>query len=132
MNVEPEKIHALINILQSMLVVDDQPEKQESQSPASTVKKTRKNREKTTTNIKSKKTKRVFVNKFDNMPEHKMHKEDVLIDKRLNVLPPTPRDRYFEPVQVQCRICGKTETVSPSLVDGQNRYKCNNCSTSSG
>jgi transposase-like protein len=62
-----------------------------------------------------------------------MHKEDVAIDKKLAKFPPVSRARQFEMVEVKCRVCGRTETVSPSLVfEGLERYKCNNCSTSAG
>jgi len=137
MNVEPEKIHALISILQSMLPSDQEETQEESFVSTKTTKnKTAITKKpaalKTKATKKTKKTRKSFVNKFDQMPEHRMHKEDTLIDKQLNVLPPTPRDRHFQPVTVQCRICGKQETVSPSLIDSQNRYKCNNCCTSSG
>lgn len=72
-------------------------------------------------------------NKFTDMPEHNMHKEDVAIDKKLAKFPPVSRARQFEMVEVKCRVCGRTETVSPSLVfEGLERYKCNNCSTSAG
>lgn len=130
MNVEPEKIHALINILQSMLVVDDSNTEEETVEKVKVSEKKTKRR--TNSNIKNQKPKKVFVNKFDKMAERSMHKDDILIDKQLNILPPTPRDRHFEPVNVQCRICGKSETVSPSLIDSQNRYKCNNCCTNAG
>jgi hypothetical protein len=67
------------------------------------------------------------------MPELNMHKEDVAIDKKLAKFPPVSRARQFEMVDVKCRVCGRTETVSPSLVfEGLERYKCNNCSTSAG
>lgn len=78
------------------------------------------------------KTDRVFKNKFLDMPEHRMHKEDSIIDKKLITQPPVVRERYFEPVSVTCRICHKTESLSPNLVDNVSRYKCNKCSTNPG
>lgn len=71
-------------------------------------------------------------NKFLDMPESKMHKEDCSLDKKLMVQPPVPRERYFDPVSVTCRVCGKTELLSPNLIDNSSRYKCNKCSTNPG
>lgn len=87
--------------------------------------------------IKNKKSKNVvkknkFVNKFLEMKEAGMHKSDTEIDKKLNKYPPTQRNRAYEPVKVKCRVCGKTESVHPSIVESRDRYKCNNCSTSQG
>jgi lysyl-tRNA synthetase class I len=66
------------------------------------------------------------------MAEYRMHKDDVLIDKKLNKLPPTQRARNYKPLKVKCRVCGKTENINPSLVESIERYKCNRCSTSAG
>lgn len=71
-------------------------------------------------------------NKFLDMPEMNMHKEDTLVDKQLIKHPPVARSRGFEPVRVTCRVCGKTENVNPSLVESSNRYKCNRCAASAG
>lgn len=71
-------------------------------------------------------------NKFLSMPEMNMHKEDSIIDKQLIKHPPVARSREFEPLNVVCRVCGRTETVSPNLVDSTTRYKCNRCSSSAG
>lgn len=132
MNVEKEKIEALINILQSMLVPETKEDMEEgSVSDVVMVDK----KKKTTAKTKNKrgKSRPQFVNKFDSMSERRMHKEDSVIDKKLNIIPPVPRERHFELVEVKCRICGKEEEVSPSLiVDGAGRYKCNNCCTNSG
>lgn len=73
-----------------------------------------------------------FVNKFLNMPEKDMHKEDIEFDKKVSKMAPVPRNRSFEPIRVTCRICGKKEEVNPALVDSIQRYKCNNCSTQAG
>lgn len=132
MNVEKEKIEALINILQSMLVPETKEDIEEgSVSDVVMVDK----KKKTTAKTKNKrgKLRPQFVNKFDSMSERRMHKEDSVIDKKLNIIPPVPRERHFELVEVKCRICGKEEEVAPSLiVDGAARYKCNNCCTNSG
>lgn len=71
-------------------------------------------------------------NKFLSMSEMNMHKEDSIIDKQLIKHPPVARLREFEPLDVVCRVCGRTETVSPNLVDSTTRYKCNRCSSSAG
>lgn len=72
-------------------------------------------------------------NRFESMMESKLHKEDTAIDKKLAVNPPTPRLRKFRHIDVQCRVCGKKESISPSLLtDSADRYKCNKCSTSPG
>ena len=84
--------------------------------------------------IKSKKisVKQRAKNKFDAMPEARMHKEDTSIDKKLIVSPPTQRSRTYQPVKARCRVCGRVESVNPSLVDSADRYKCNRCSASAG
>lgn len=71
-------------------------------------------------------------NLFENMPESRMHKDDVEIDKKLNRLPPTQRSRSFVPITISCRVCGKKEKVNPILVESADRYKCNKCSVSAG
>lgn len=86
---------------------------------------------------KSRKTKRKpysdNVNLFLDMPERNMHKKDAEIDKLLASNYRVDRNRPSTMVDVRCRVCGVEETVSSSLItDGKNRYKCNNCSRSSG
>lgn len=119
MNVEPEKIQALISILQSML----DPEQPKTKPKITKNKK-----------ISGKKTKQKnsFNNKFDSMPEINMHKEDTAVDKKLCIHPPVPRARSLELIQVSCRVCGKKENVNPSILHDSQRYKCNKCSASSG
>lgn len=82
--------------------------------------------------VKPSRKKKKFVNKFLNMKEASMHKDDSIIDKKLNRAPPTQRTRHFEYVQVKCRVCGKTEKVIPTLAEARDRYKCNRCSASPG
>jgi len=73
------------------------------------------------------------TNKFLSMAEKDMHKDDIEIDKKLAKFPPVSRARDFEMIDVVCRVCGRKETISPSLLfDAPDRYKCNNCSTSAG
>jgi lysyl-tRNA synthetase class I len=81
----------------------------------------------------NKKPKASGINKFDEMAEKRMHKDDIEIDKKLSKYAPTPRTRQFKQIQVTCRVCGKTETVNPVLLyDTPDRYKCNGCSGSAG
>lgn len=132
MNVEKEKIEALINILQSMLVPETKEDVAE-ESDDNVVAVHKKKNTTATTKKQRGKSRPKFVNKFDSMSERRMHKEDSAIDKKLSVIPPVPRERHFELVEVKCRICGKEEEVSPTLItDSAGRYKCNNCCTNSG
>lgn len=71
-------------------------------------------------------------NKFEQMPEFRMFKEDTEFDKKISKPPPSARLRQFEPITVKCRVCGKTEEISPQLVESVERYKCNKCSTGAG
>lgn len=86
------------------------------------------------TKRKTKDTNSNSTNKFLQMPESRMHKEDVKIDKLLNKNGPTPRLRtQFKPIEAKCRSCGKVEKINPGLIhDSIDRYKCNVCSTSAG
>lgn len=124
-NLDPNQIKQLIGLLQQML-------------PSDKPKETKKTAKKTKTkNTNVTRSKRIIdqerENKFLSMPEMAMHKSDTLIDKKLNKFPPTPRSRGFNLVRVSCRICGKTEEVSPKLVpESVDRYKCNQCSSSQG
>lgn len=119
----PEQIQALISLLSSLL-----PKKNEELDSEVEVENTH--------NIKTKKvknSKKNFVNKFLSMPESKMHKEDTAIDKLLQVYPPTERQRKTPLIKVQCRVCGKKETVATTLAtESRGRYKCNVCSTTPG
>lgn len=119
----PEQIKVLIDMLQSLL-----PQDKVAEDSASTV------QESSPMKTRRKNSFTGHTNKFLDMPEKDMHKEDSTVDKRLCVSPPVARSRAFTPVKVTCRVCGKTETVNPSIVYDlrENRYKCNTCSTSSG
>lgn len=136
----PEQIKSLIALLQAMLPV-------ETNNVVEQPKKTRKKNNHQPTvveesepvynnNIKTKNRKQIqatSVNKFEKMSEFNMHKDDRVIDEKLSKHPPVARTREFEPITVTCRLCGKKETVNPSLVhDSASRYKCNNCSTQAG
>jgi hypothetical protein len=121
-NLDPNQIKGLISLLQGLL-----PEENNSKTK-STKKSSVKPRK-----INARKTsKPSFHNKFDDMSEARMHKEDIAIDRKLAKLPPVPRTRQFNTVDVLCRVCGKKETVNPSLVDSIERYKCNKCCSSGG
>jgi hypothetical protein len=135
----PEQIKNLISMLQALLPTeqtDQKPDK--STRPKKISKKEIANQELFQFNNKIKtKNKRPAkgssVNKFEQMSEFRMHKDDSEVDKKLAQHAPVARIREFDPVSVTCRICGKKEIVSPSLVfEGPSRYKCNNCSTQAG
>jgi hypothetical protein len=111
---DPKKIQELITLLSSLLPDDDHT----NDPIKDTAKKI---------NTKKKRT-----NKFSDMPEASMHKEDIEIDKKLWKHAPTIRNRPVDFVDVKCRVCGKTETISTNMIDSGDRYKCNNCSTSAG
>lgn len=120
-NLTPDQIKQMITMLQSML-----PE-----SNNETVTETSINKDK----IKTVNRRPVpsSENKFDMMAESRMHKDDIEIDKKLNKYGPTPRTRKFQLINVQCRVCGKKESINPILLyDTPDRYKCNRCSGSAG
>ena len=124
-NLTPEQIHQMIGMLKSML--PNQQSQDEDNSQEKIVSDT------PIKNRPSKKISGTFSNKFDQMMEAKLHKEDTEIDKALSVYGPTPRQRKFEPVKVLCRLCGKAEMVNPAVLsESKDRYKCNACSRSPG
>jgi hypothetical protein len=112
---DPEKLKQLITLLSSLLPDDETKEPDPIKN-----------------NSRKLNTKSARKNKFLDMPEAKMHKEDCLIDKKLQKYPPAPRNRPVNFVKVKCRVCGKTEKISENVVDSTDRYKCNDCSTSAG
>jgi hypothetical protein len=124
MGLNNEDIKQLIAILQRGLSSDDVANEQEPE----VVKPRAKPRAKTTTKKDSPRR----VNIFDQMPESRMHKEDVQIDKKLTRSAPTPRRDAFKPLKIACRVCGKTETIDPSIIESVDRYKCNKCAISAG
>ena len=68
------------------------------------------------------------INLFNSMPEKNHHKEDVEIDKKLAVQPPSNRSRKLSLIDVRCRACDKTEAISASLIPQEiERYICNRC-----
>jgi hypothetical protein len=118
MGLDNDDIKALIAILQKGLTDGETSE-------SGPVKRTTKPK---VTKPKVRKT----TNKFEKMAEFNMCKEDVEIDKKIRKPLPSARNRPFDLVKVQCRICGKKEKVAPSLVESHDRYKCNKCSTGAG
>ena len=127
---DPEKIKQFIGLLQSFLDTDTSlTEHAQNPEPADSGAK----KIKPQINRKSHKKSTESINKFESMTEFRMHKEDVAIDKKLSKHPPVDRSREFDLVEATCRICGKKESVPPSLVfEGPARYKCNRCSATSG
>jgi hypothetical protein len=118
----PEQIKNLITLLTALLPKDDQAIEEDEQDNGSVIK-----------SKKARQNKKKFVNKFSTMPEAQMHKEDIAIDKLLQVHPPTARQRPANMIDVRCRVCGKEETVPNSLAtESRGRYKCNACSTNAG
>jgi len=120
MGLDKDDIKALIAILQKGLTDDNDDD---------TVDKPRSNKTKNSTSTK-KKTNR--INKFDQMAEFNMCKEDVEFDRKIRKPPPSARNRDFDYINVQCRVCGKKDKVPPVLVESKERYKCNKCSTGAG
>lgn len=117
---DPNKIKELIQALQKLLPSEEKntEEFDESKIKTKTGRANNQNKQK---------------NKFLDMPEKDMHKNDVAIDKLLNRAPPTPRNREYEPIDVVCRVCHKKEKVSPAVVpESIDRYKCNKCAGASG
>jgi hypothetical protein len=120
MGLDKDDIKALIAILQKGLQDDD--DNDVDAKPKSSTKKS---------TPKTKKKKQA-VNKFNSMAEFTMCKEDVEIDKKIKKPPPSARNRPFDFINVQCRVCGKKEKIAPMLVESIERYKCNKCSTGAG
>jgi hypothetical protein len=123
MALEKEDILALISILQKGLEDEQDPEQLKKVG----------SKKRAGQKVKTKNTDFVSNNKFDSMPEKNLHKKDTEIDKKLwgnNI--PTERSRQSSIVSVRCRVCGKTEQVSATIIDSAERYKCNKCATTSG
>lgn len=129
MSSKKETVEQIYHLLMSLVEDEDTSEQPKAIKPKTRKPKTQK---KTTTRATAKKTKTESSNKFLSMKEMHMFKEDIAIDRKLNVMGPSPRTRHFATVNVQCRVCGKTEEVNPSLVSEAQRYKCNECARSGG
>jgi hypothetical protein len=124
MALDKDDIKALIAILQKGLVDEDGGD----EFVANTDSQKTSNRKPRASVPKKKKS----LNNFDKMAEFNMCKEDVEIDKKIRKPAPSARTRPFDFVKVQCRVCGKKDKVAPSLIESNDRYKCNKCSTGAG
>ncbi|MAR21719.1 MAG: hypothetical protein CMD25_07225 [Flavobacteriales bacterium] len=120
-SMSPKQIKQMIAMLKQMLPEDNEEVVEEEPVKESPIKNRASRRPQQT------------ENKFDSMMEAHLHKEDIEIDKKLKKFDPTPRIRRFDPINVSCRVCGKTESINPALLqDTPERYKCNNCARSAG
>jgi hypothetical protein len=130
----PEQIKNLIQVLEALLPKTETKAEPVMEEPAVEPKTYTQNNTIKTRGSKPRADNSGTVNKFERMAEFSMHKEDAALDKVLCKQPPVARLRdEVPPIEVTCRICGKKETVSPSLVfESVSRYKCNNCSTQAG
>lgn len=131
MDLDPKQIQQMIALLQAMLPAtnseqeesDEKLPEQKAKTPKNTIKTKKQKRQTSTTH----------TNMFDTMMEFRLHKDDCKIDKLLSVNEPTPRLRKFVPLEVKCRVCGRTEKINPVLLtESKERYKCNKCARSAG
>lgn len=122
MALDNDDIKQLIAILQKGLTDEEIDEKPTAKLPKN--------------NIKTKKTKVSNdneTNKFLSLGFNNLHKDDIAIDKLLKKNPPTSRNRHAKILDVKCRVCGKVEKISASLLhESPDRYKCNKCCSSPG
>ena len=124
----PEQLKKFIAALSSLL-----PPEENNISEKPKARKTRTTR-KTTKKITSKtRASEEKHNKFLDMAESVMFKEDPKIAQKLYNRPPMKRRNKKPKLSVTCRICGKREEISSSLLYGdKDRYKCNKCCGSAG
>ena len=125
MALDKDDIKQLIAILQKGLSDEDETETQDEVQKE----------ENGFSNIKTKTSKiqHNTTNKFLELGFDRLHKEDIAIDKALQKKPPTPRRRKLSTINVRCRVCGKQESISSSLLyESPDRYKCNKCCASPG
>lgn len=131
---DPDQIKQLISILSSLLPKEDEETKTKPRKKRVLKKKTTK----TTSNRKNvastaKKATNARVNKFVDMPENQMFKESPKVAQKLYQQPPMKRRSKKTKIPVTCRICGKKEEISSSLLHGDvDRYKCNKCCSNAG
>ena len=124
----PEQLKKFIAALSSLLPPEENniPEKPKAKKTRTTKKTTRKTTNKTRTSEER-------HNKFLDMAENNMFKEDPKVAKKLYNQPPMRRRSKKAKLSVTCRICGKREEISSSLLYGdKDRYKCNKCCSSAG
>lgn len=124
----PEQLKKFIAALSSLL-----PPEENNIAEKPKARKTRTTR-KTTKKITSKtRASEEKHNKFLDMAESDMFKEDPKIAQKLYNRPPMKRRNKKPKLSVTCRICGKREEISSSLLYGdKDRYKCNKCCGSAG
>lgn len=123
-----DQIKQMIALLSTML---PQETKTETSQHTDTIQK--RTKKKTKRSFGKSKPSNTSGNLFDTMMESRMHKEDVEIDKKLSKNGPSPRLRKYSPIKVRCRVCGKSESINPSiLTDSPERYKCNKCAKEPG
>jgi len=125
----PEQLKKFIAALSSLLPAEenDIPEKLKTRKARTTKKTTTKKINNKTRTLEEK------HNKFLDMPEINMFKEDPKVAQKLYNQPPMKRRSKKAKLSVTCRICGKREEISSSLLYGdKDRYKCNKCCGSAG
>ena len=128
-----QQLQIIVQMIQNILDSSTQTDSEVSVMPVinNTVK--TKSKKSAGTNTTKKNPAKQRPNAFESMPEMHMHKEDVEIDKKLAIQPPTARVRAYKPISVRCRSCGKNEKVNAAVIpESTDRYKCNKCSTMSG
>lgn len=126
-NSSQDDIKKLIGLLQAMVDTEKSTENEDNED----------NEDDESTPIRTKSRnasskKQNQKNKFLEMQERHMHKDDTAFQQKVSVHPPVPRDRQFEPIKAKCRVCNKVEQINPALIDSVERYKCNTCASSSG
>lgn len=129
---DPEKIKDMIAMLQALLPQMEDTKTVAKRKNSKATKATKVTKSNSTKAKKSKPTTSDSGNKFLEMQEMYMFKDDAAIDKKLSKNPPIPRTRHFSSITVKCRVCGRSEEVNPGLVYDSSRYKCNNCSSTQG
>lgn len=121
----PDQLKQIIGVLSTLLDAANQSE------PSQETKTKPKRKTKSINQREKPKTQR--ENKFLDMPEAKMHKEDPEIVAKLYKQPPIARTRKSHMVKAKCRVCGREETIQAGLLyGGIERFKCNKCSTTPG
>lgn len=131
----PEQIKQLIGILSSLLPTDGADEEIDTKPKKPKTRRRSTQTKKTTTNktTKFKKDTSQHTNKFVDMPESQMFREDPGVAKKLYQQPPMKRRSRKNKINVTCRICGKREEISSGLLYGDvDRYKCNKCCSNAG
>ena len=131
----PEQIKQLIGILSSLLPTDDLDKETEAEPKKPKTRRKPAQTKKTTTNksTRFKKDTTQHTNKFVDMPESQMFRENPDVSQKLYQQPPMKRRPRKNKINVTCRICGKREEISSGLLYGDvDRYKCNKCCSNAG